>query len=99
MSRVQKHPRLAAGATFGRLTVLEYVPVALHPYQLFVACSCTCGTRRHVTRADHLRNGTTTSCGCFLRERAAASSTRYVHGRTRARDASPDHATEERKGT
>ncbi|MEA3224481.1 MAG: hypothetical protein U9Q07_00915 [Planctomycetota bacterium] len=52
---------------FGRLTVLsEAEPVG---YKRRWHCKCTCG-RKTIVQQGNLRRGTTTSCGCWLRERA-----------------------------
>lgn len=50
------HKAIVLGSSFGRWTVLSrHGPHAL--------CRCSCGIERRV-RADGLRNGTSTSCGC-----------------------------------
>lgn len=55
------------GQKFGRLTVLERAPNQKAYAAWF--CSCSCGViKTHPIRGFSLRNGSTTSCGCILRE-------------------------------
>lgn len=64
---------IAAGVTFGRLTVVERVASFRSPSgqtQPAWACSCECGGRA-IVRAAHLRAGRVRSCGCLRRELAA----------------------------
>lgn len=53
------------GARFGRLAVLGYAGKdrGIHRW----LCRCDCGGEK-AARADHLRNGRTSSCGCYNRE-------------------------------
>lgn len=69
-------PRLHArtqdetGQQFGRLTVTAFAGYLKQPNGKSEAawqCSCSCGTTVTV-RAAKLRNGHTTSCGCYTRE-------------------------------
>lgn len=69
------------GQVVGRLTVtgefMQPRPDGRNRRMIEVACSC--GKTAAVTPAN-LGNGTTTSCGCFHRERATAANT--THGAT-----------------
>jgi hypothetical protein len=58
---------LKVGDVFGRLTVLERVPNNARG-DVRWACRCVCGTERVVAQ-NNLRNGNTTSCGCYHKER------------------------------
>ncbi|CAN7498169.1 hypothetical protein [Mesorhizobium caraganae] len=64
------------GDVFGRFTVIRQVENDLRnrPQQL---CRCECGNERLVLN-NSLKTGNSRSCGCFARERAAA--TQYRHG-------------------
>ncbi len=53
------------GKQFNRLTVLEFVPD--DTVYSFWKCKCDCGNITTVRR-DHLKSGTTKSCGCFHSE-------------------------------
>lgn len=53
------------GLVFGRLTVLEYVPVDLK--RAHWRCRCECGKLTTIS-GKNLRNGNTQSCGCYKRE-------------------------------
>ena len=58
-------PYIAAGAVFGRLTVLEDVHASTDPAR----CRCECnGAEKQIHRAVYLTCGKTQSCGCLLRE-------------------------------
>jgi hypothetical protein len=52
------------GQQFGRWHVLE---PAERTYQTMWLCECVCGTRRPVSGAN-LRDGSSTSCGCYRAE-------------------------------
>lgn len=54
------------GQTFGRLTVLEEAGRHQNGYVIWL-CQCSCGEPAHVI-SSRLRNGTTRSCGCLLRD-------------------------------
>lgn len=56
------------GQKFGRLTVLRRGPDTVYRHPQW-HCICECGTERLV-KGQGLRNGGTTSCGCYSRERA-----------------------------
>jgi hypothetical protein len=75
------------GQQFGRLTVLHRAPNTVQNKAAWL-CECQCGTQKIVTAA-HLRNGTTTSCGCLAREGVA----RLDHGHARTNHRHPLYAT------
>lgn len=54
------------GQRFGRLTVLEQVTSGKRDGAKWL-CQCDCG-RKVVVYGGHLRNGSTQSCGCFVRD-------------------------------
>lgn len=65
-----KNPRLEieAGMRYGRLTVVSCAPSRnKHRY---INCICDCGVRK-VVRLDGLTRGTSRSCGCLQKEKAA----------------------------
>lgn len=57
-------PYIAAGAIFGRLTVLEDVPRSDGP----ASVRCECGVEKKIGRATDLMVGSVRSCGCLRRE-------------------------------
>lgn len=65
------------GMRFGRLTVLCEDK---DNYRMWL-CQCDCGNKKSV-RVDHLKNGATTSCGCYSRE--VASKRNKTHGMTKS---------------
>lgn len=72
---------------FGRLTVIGDAPPVFAPSGYEARCAkvrCDCGTVKAV-RATDLRNGYTSSCGCFQREELgkAARSRERTHGESR----------------
>lgn len=64
------------GKRFGRLMVLQLVPIGLrkHKWGSEWTCLCDCGQRRNVDRSSLIQNRTT-SCGCFQHDQV----TRYTH--------------------
>lgn len=64
------------GKTFGRLTVIEDFGCDIQNSMRKVAAICECG---NITECylNHLRRGTTQSCGCLRRERHLASITKH----------------------
>ena len=56
------------GQTFGRLTALSLVPGSTPRRWLF---RCACGTEKTIV-GSWVRNGTTSSCGCFRKEATSA---------------------------
>lgn len=77
---VRQPQMVAAGSTFGRLTVTERSGNLGRAVAW--ACVCQCGTKV-VVRAQSLRSGNTKSCGCFRRERLAELG--RTHGKTLTR--------------
>lgn len=65
MSHIKVSSRVTVGQRFGRWTVLAGAPRYKH--QARFLCRCDCGTERDVF-AFVLLDGTSTSCGCFMRE-------------------------------
>lgn len=63
------------GAVFGRMVVVEYSHTTKQGEALW-RCRCSCGGVK-VARGSGLRNGTTTSCGCYQKEVAAAVNTSH----------------------
>lgn len=57
------------GTRFGRWTIESIGPMKIHGKWAVTSwnCVCDCGTRKAVA-AGSLRNGSSTSCGCFWRE-------------------------------
>ncbi len=67
--------------TFGRLTAKERVRCKPSPKDgARWRCVCRCGNEI-VTKAGHLRSGTTRSCGCLRRDRLKAANTKHGHTR------------------
>jgi hypothetical protein len=56
------------GNVYGRLTVLGDVGKRTGQGRVLWHCLCECGNTTHV-RADHLKNGSITSCGCLNDEK------------------------------
>lgn len=69
------------GKVFGRLTVIR--PVGVRGKQLYWECICTCGVLK-TTAGRYLRNGETTSCGCYCVEQARIRETK--HGLHKSRE-------------
>lgn len=68
------------GNTYGRLTVVSFICV--RKSNAYYLCRCTCGAEK-VIRGSHLKNGNTTSCGCFNREQIVQVSTTHGENRTK----------------
>lgn len=69
------------GLQFGRLTVVGRMGSNAHRESVW-RCKCVCGNESVVTRSN-LRNGNTTSCGCYGKERKSAAN--KTHGDTGTR--------------
>lgn len=90
------------GMVFGRLTVLQQAEDYIAPNGRHSAqwlCECSCEEHNQViVYASSLKNGTTTSCGCFAKEQsgkrikhmASESNKRYKH-KTNIYDLSGDY--------
>jgi hypothetical protein len=69
------------GDNFGRWQVIDG-PDQDDPNHPKWFCECECGTQKWI-RADQLRNGRSTSCGCFMREKATVHGDNRVGNRTK----------------
>lgn len=69
-------PSVVVGQRFGRWVVLR--ESHRKPNQLYFLCRCDCGAEKAVERGN-LRDGRSTSCGCWNRESASARSTKHGH--------------------
>ena len=70
------------GQKFGRLTVVERLFERKNYSATFWLCTCECGKTDLRIRADYLKKGITTSCGCYRTENNAAVQTK--HGLSRS---------------
>jgi hypothetical protein len=68
------------GKKFSRLTVLSRVGNSKDGKPMWL-CSCDCG-KEVAVRAVNLRNGASTSCGCYSRELSAKKLTTHGLSRT-----------------
>ena len=66
------------GQRFGRLVVVSFHGMSRHS-KAELLCLCDCGARK-VVLLNNLRNGRTTSCGCWQREATSVAS--LTHGLT-----------------
>lgn len=66
------------GQKFGRLTVIERDTTSKTTKWI---CKCDCGNTKSVA-AGHLKSGSTTSCGCYQKEKASISNKKHGHTRT-----------------
>lgn len=67
------------GQRFGRLTVIKRVEDYVTPkgqHQTRWLCRCDCGTEKNIV-SDSLRNGATTSCGCYRKEKVIERNKKY----------------------
>lgn len=71
-----------SGQRFGRLTVLDKANDRMKNGAVRWICRCDCGKSATVS-GQSLRNGVSTSCGCFHRE--ALTARNLTHGKTRSR--------------
>lgn len=58
------------GRTFGRLTVIARDTTSHSSGHAYWICECECGNQKSIS-AKHLKDGSTKSCGCLLKERGA----------------------------
>lgn len=65
---------------FGRLTVLERCTKLRVAASAYWVCRCECGSLKSVS-GQHLRNGRTVSCGCYLSESATKRSIIDIAGK------------------
>ena len=54
------------GQKFGRLTILRRIE-NYKPKNIYYECECECGNIK-IVRKDHLKDGSTKSCGCLLHQ-------------------------------
>lgn len=64
------------GERFGRIVVLEYI--GHRDYVAYLRCKCDCGCIT-VASAVHIRNGRTSSCGCFRSQVVSERLTKHGH--------------------
>lgn len=69
--------KIAVGAKFGRLTVIERARSDAYHYPHWV-CKCDCGAVTTV-RAGNLTSGHTSSCGCLRRELLTGAAAKGSH--------------------
>jgi hypothetical protein len=75
------------GKKFGRLEPIKYLGQTKSGHHSWL-CQCECGRQKSVL-ANNLKGGYTQSCGCFQKERAAATQIR--HGGHRRSGAWPEY--------
>lgn len=63
------------GKKFGKLTVIKKNGSSRNYISMWL-CRCECGNEV-VIRSDHLRNGSSKSCGCFQREKSKEANTKH----------------------
>ena len=81
------------GDTYGRLTVIELSEKRSPSKHVMWVCQCECGNTIIAT-SNHLRTGTTKSCGCLNKEtRANLCRSRVKHGNARRGAVSPEYMT------
>lgn len=73
------------GKRFGRLIVLHRIdpPNHVKKNSVYWLCRCDCGKKKAI-KGDNLKNGSTTSCGCWRKEKF------LKHGLAVANDGKPD---------
>lgn len=62
---MHKNTKDIKGQRFGKLVVIEYDHST--PFGVYWKCLCDCGKTK-ITRASNLKEGSTRSCGCLLKE-------------------------------
>jgi hypothetical protein len=83
------HTELEVGARFGRLTVTGFEKREIcsskgRENRAYAICDCACGSTGFAALPERLRDGSTQSCGCYLRE---STGDRFrTHGRTDSRE-------------
>ena len=65
---------IKVGSRFGRLTTIG--PTFVDGKVRKVPCRCTCGVEK-VLRVDHLKDGSTSSCGCLCAESSRARAMKH----------------------
>lgn len=72
------------GQTFGKLLVISQSSLRSASGSIKWECQCSCG-KVILVRTDSLKNGHTSSCGCFNREQSRAKNLVDLTGKTFAR--------------
>ena len=80
---VGRPPAKMVGEVFGRLTVLSMVPGRARGGHVVWNCSCKCGGPDVTVVGYQLRQGKTTSCGCWRSESARDRATTHGQSNTR----------------
>jgi hypothetical protein len=81
--------KLDAGASFERLTVIEYV--GIHRRYRSYLCRCSCGNEV-VVQGRNLNSGHTRSCGCLQRDFAKSGASRRITGLSKSPTANSYYA-------
>lgn len=84
---------IRVGDRFGRLVALSegHMVQRAAQTQRFIPVRCDCGSEKDV-RASSLKDGVSTSCGCFKRELLAANATMLAkHGHSRKDRKTPEY--------
>ncbi len=68
------------GKTFGRLTVIE--KDESRKDRAFFVCRCECGNIKSIYM-NHLKSGSTTSCGCYRKEQFSSRLTKHGMSNTK----------------
>jgi hypothetical protein len=72
------HPPIQIGDRFGRLVITKiYQERTGKQLRIFCSASCACGSYVEKVRNDALRNGSTSSCGCILKNKRAKVGDKY----------------------
>lgn len=74
--RHDNHRQSMIGKIFGRLTITG-VDKVVDNHTTYYTCQCSCGKTTSVSNI-HLKDGDTTSCGCYFRE--VSSAVHITHG-------------------
>ena len=77
---------------FGRLRVIRPAPPQGGRRRAMWDCVCDCGNRL-VVRQDHLRAGSTESCGCLKVDRTIVANTTHGHARASTVGQTPTYRT------
>lgn len=72
------------GNRYGRLVVTKFSHLSDDRKRTYWKCKCDCGSEI-VTRGDGLKNGHTTSCGCYNKEIVSETKGALTHGYSKER--------------
>ena len=75
---IQPSIQAEIGRKYGRWTVLAYAGTRGKAYAAHFHCRCDCGAEKDV-KAEYLRKGKSTSCGCYQKEVIAKIRTTHGH--------------------